>query len=281
MPKVEYEKTGRIARITLNRPEVRNAIDEELAELIEVAVRRACADRNVRVLILSGNGKSFCAGYDLKRFAEEGVGFQDMPWDAMRDFEMMSRFTEHFMSLWKSSKPVICKVHGHAVAGGSDIALCADLVVMADSARIGYMPARIWGCPTTAMWVYRVGPEQAKRMLFTGDVIDGKEAERIGLVLKSVPEEDLGPEVEALAERIASIPSNHLAMHKMVVNRAIEAMGLGGAQNLSILLDGIARHSPEGVNFKKRAEEVGWKRAVEERDQGSFDWTDNRPFDIC
>ena len=281
MPKVEYEKTGRIARITLNRPEVRNAIDEELAELIEVAVRRACADRNVRVLILSGNGKSFCAGYDLKRFAEEGVGFQDMPWDAMRDFEMMSRFTEHFMSLWKSSKPVICKVHGHAVAGGSDIALCADLVVMADSARIGYMPARIWGCPTTAMWVYRVGPEQAKRMLFTGDVIDGKEAERIGLVLKSVPEEDLGPEVEALAERIASIPSNHLAMHKMVVNRAIEAMGLGGAQNLSILLDGIARHSPEGVNFKRRAEEVGWKRAVEERDQGSFDWTDNRPFDIC
>ncbi|MDE0532271.1 MAG: crotonase/enoyl-CoA hydratase family protein [Albidovulum sp.] len=281
MPKVEYEKTGRIARITLNRPEVRNAIDEELAELIEVAVRRACADRNVRVLILSGNGKSFCAGYDLKRFAEEGVGFQDMPWDAMRDFEMMSRFTEHFMSLWKSSKPVICKVHGHAVAGGSDIALCADLVVMADSARIGYMPARVWGCPTTAMWVYRVGPEQAKRMLFTGDVIDGKEAERIGLVLKSVPEEDLGPEVEALAERIASIPSNHLAMHKMVVNRAIEAMGLGGAQNLSILLDGIARHSPEGVNFKRRAEEVGWKRAVEERDQGSFDWTDNRPFDIC
>ncbi|MDE0307256.1 MAG: crotonase/enoyl-CoA hydratase family protein [Albidovulum sp.] len=281
MPKVEYEKTGRVARITLNRPEVRNAIDEELAELIEVAVRRACADRNVRVLILSGNGKSFCAGYDLKRFAEEGVGIQDMPWDAMRDFEMMSRFTEHFMSLWKSSKPVICKVHGHAVAGGSDIALCADLVVMADSARIGYMPARVWGCPTTAMWVYRVGPEQAKRMLFTGDVIDGKEAERIGLVLKSVPEEDLGPEVEALAERIASIPSNHLAMHKMVVNRAIEAMGLGGAQNLSILLDGIARHSPEGVNFKRRAEEVGWKRAVEERDQGSFDWTDNRPFDIC
>ncbi|MCY4459017.1 MAG: crotonase/enoyl-CoA hydratase family protein [Albidovulum sp.] len=280
MPKVEYKKTGRIARIALNRPEVLNAIDEELAESISIAVERACADRDIRVLILSGNGKSFCAGYDLARFAEKGDGFQDMPWDAMRDFDLMSRFTGHFMSLWKSSKPVVCKVHGHAVAGGSDIALCADLVVMADSARIGYMPARVWGCPSTAMWVYRIGMEKAKRMLFTGDVIDGREAERMGLVLKSVPDEDLDREVESLAERISSVPSNQLAMHKMVVNQAVESMGLGGSQNLAILLDGIARHSPEGVNFKNRAEKAGWKRAVEERDQGSFDWTENRPFDI-
>ena len=117
-------------------------------------------------------------------------------------------------------------------------------------------------------------------MLFTGDFCGGKEAEGIGLVLKSVPEEHLDQEVEALAERVASVPSNHLAIHKMVVNQAIEAMGLGSAQNLAILLDGIARHSPEGVNFKKRVEEVGWKRAVEERDQGTFDWTENRPFDF-
>lgn len=190
----------------------------------------------------------------------------------------MSRNTDYFMSLWRSHKPVIAKVHGYAVAGGSDIALCADMIVMAEDAKIGYMPARVWGCPTTAMWVYRLGPEQAKRMLFTGDKIDGAEAQRIGLVTKAVPADKLDGEVDALAERMASVPVNQLMMQKMVINQAIEAMGLFNTQRLATLFDGITRHSPEGINFKTRSEAVGWKQAVDERDRGTYDWTRNRPI---
>lgn len=281
MSKVLFEKTGRIGRITLNRPEVLNAIDDEVPALLSEAVAAANADPDIHAIILSGNGPAFCAGYDLKYYAEgngNGQVTQDMPWDPMQDFVFMSRNTEHFMSLWRSNKPVICKVHGHAVAGGSDIALCADMIVMAEDAKIGYMPARVWGCPTTAMWVYRLGVEKAKRMLFTGDKIDGREAERMGLVLKAVPADELDAEVERLAERMASVPVNQLMMQKMVINQAIEAMGLPNTQRIATLLDGITRHSPEGLNFKKRAEAVGWKQAVDERDRGVYDWSDDRPI---
>ena len=281
MSKVLFEKTGRIGRITLNRPEVMNAIDDEVPALLSQAVAEANADADIHAIILAGNGPAFCAGYDLTYYAEgngSGQVTQDMPWDPMQDFTFMSRNTEHFMSLWRSHKPVICKLHGHAVAGGSDIALCADMIVMAEDAKIGYMPARVWGCPTTAMWVYRLGPERAKRMLFTGDKIDGIEAERIGLVMKTVPAAALDDAVEALAQRMASVPVNQLMMQKMVINQAVEAMGLGNTQRLATLLDGITRHSPEGINFKERSEAVGWKQAVDERDRGTYDWTEDRPI---
>ncbi len=281
MAKVLYEKDGRIGRITLNRPEVMNAIDDEVPLELADCVARANADPGVHVIVLSGKGEAFCAGYDLTYYAEgngNGQATQDMPWDPMKDYAFMMRNTELFMSLWRSYRPVICKVHGFAVAGGSDIAMCSDIIVMAEEARIGYMPVRVWGCPTTAMWVYRLGPEKAKRMLFTGDKIDGREAERLGLVLKAVPAADLDREVEALAERMATVPVNQLMMQKLVVNQAIEAMGLKQTQMFATLFDGITRHSPEGINFKTRAEQVGWKQAVRERDAGTFDWTQNRPI---
>jgi len=281
MPKVLYEKDGRIGRITLNRPEVFNAIDDDVPAELADCVARANADPDVHVIVLSGSGKAFCAGYDLTRYAQtKGVNAatQDMPWDPMKDYAFMMRNTELFMSLWRSYRPVICKVHGYAIAGGSDIALCADVIVMAEDARIGYMPVRVWGCPTTAMWVYRLGPERAKRMLFTGDKIDGREAEKLGLVLKAVPAAQLDAEVEALAERMATVPINQLMMQKLMVNQAIEAMGLKQTQMFATLFDGITRHSPEGLNFKKRAETVGWKEAVRNRDQGTWDWTTDRPI---
>jgi enoyl-CoA hydratase len=281
MARVLYEKDGRIARVTLNRPEVLNAIDGEMPAELEAAVAEANADPGVHVIVLAGAGRAFCAGYDLKFYAEAaGInnGVQEMPWDPLRDYAFMMKNTERFMALFRSHRPVICKVQGFAVAGGSDIALCADLVVMAEDARIGYMPARVWGCPTTAMWVYRLGPERAKRMLLTGDTVDGREAERMGLVLKAVPAAALDAEVEALAERMTAVPVNQLAMQKLMVNQALENMGLRSTQTLATLLDGIARHSPEGMTFKRRAEEVGWKQAVEERDLGTYDWTADRPF---
>ncbi|KUJ76362.1 enoyl-CoA hydratase [Ruegeria marisrubri] len=278
MSAVAYEQDGRVARITLNRPEVMNAINDELPVELAGAVERADADPGVHVMVLAGNGPAFCAGYDLTYYAEgngSGEVTQPMPWDPIKDYSFMWRNTQHFMSLWRAMKPVICKVHGFAVAGGSDIALCADLTIMAEDAQIGYMPARVWGCPTTAMWVYRLGAEKAKRMLFTGDKISGREAAEMGLVLKAVPADRLDDAVEEMAARMASVPINQLAMQKMVINQAIEQTGLMQTQRLATIFDGITRHSPEGVNFKTRAEQVGWKQAVSERDQGTWDWTAN------
>jgi enoyl-CoA hydratase len=281
MAKVLYERDGRIGRITLNRPDVMNAIDDELPRALSAAVAEGDADPNVHVMVLAGNGPAFCAGYDLTYYAEQNGGgdiTQEMPWDPIKDYAFMWQNTQHFMSLWRAMKPVICKVHGFAVAGGSDIALCADLTIMAESAQIGYMPARVWGCPTTAMWVYRLGAEKAKRMLFTGDKINGREAEDMGLVLKAVPDDQLDTEVEAMAERMASVPVNQLAMQKMVINQAIEASGMLSAQRLATLFDGIARYSPEGISFRNRAKTVGWKQAVNERDLGTYDWTRDCPI---
>lgn len=278
---VIYESDGRIGRITLNRPNVMNAINDELPHDLAACVRRANDDPKVHVIVLSGRGPAFCAGYDLTYYAQ-ATGTNDitqkMPWDPMQDYKFMMRNTELFMSLWRSYKPVITKVHGYAVAGGSDIALCSDIIFMADDARIGYMPTRVWGCPTTAMWVYRLGAEKAKRMLFTGDKITGIEAAALGLVYKSVAPAKLDEEVEALAERMAGVPQNQLMMQKLMINQAYDNMGLQNTQMIATLFDGITRHTKEGLNFKKRAEERGWKEAVKERDNGTFDWSENRPM---
>ena len=172
------------------------------------------------------------------------------------------------MSLWRSPKPTIAKVHGYAAAGGSDIALCCDLLVMADDARIGYMPTRVWGCPTTAMWTFRLGATRAKQMMFTGDTISGTQALAWGLANDSVPLDRLEEATLALAQRIAGVPSAHLAMHKMVVNQVLLAMGLEQSQQMATVFDGITRHNPEGMWFRRYAQEQGFKAAVEWRDSG-------------
>jgi enoyl-CoA hydratase len=266
---VAYQAADRIATITLNRPDRLNAIDRHLPGELHRAVELANADDDVHVIVLTGAGRSFCSGYDLKDFAEspgENPGVQSMPWDPTVDFKMMYANTQHFQSLWRSPKPTIAKVRGHAVAGGSDIALSCDFVIMADDAKIGYPPARVWGVPTTAMWVYRVGAEKAKRMLLTGDVIDGKEAAAMGLILKSVPGKELDAQVDAMAQRMAGVPKNQLMMNKLMINQAFDNMGLMGTQMLATFFDGVARHTPEGMWFKERAEEVGFAQAVKERD---------------
>lgn len=266
-----YETAGRIARISLNRPERLNAIDERMPGEIRAAVERANADDGIHVIVLQGAGRGFCSGYDLKAFAEakgENPGVQSMPWDPMVDYRFMKQCTDDFFSLWRSYKPVICKVHGHAVAGGSDIALCADIVVMAEDARIGYPPARVWGCPTTAMWVFRIGAEKAKRMLLTGDLVDGRSAKAMGLVYDAVPAAELDAAVDALASRMAGVPKNQLMMQKLMINQAYENMGLASTQMIATLFDGITRHSPEGMWFKAYSEAHGFHEAVRLRDSG-------------
>lgn len=262
----------RVARLRLNRPERLNAIDEAMPGEIRAAVEWADAEASVHVIVVEGAGRAFCAGYDLKGFAEaaDDLALQQekQPWDSMTDYAVMKRYTEDFMSLWRSPKPTIAKVHGHAVAGGSDIALCCDLLVMADDAKIGYMPTRVWGCPTTAMWTFRLGPARAKQLMFTGDVIDGRRAAEWGLANVSVPAAELDAACNALAERIAGVPRSHLAMHKLVVNQAMLNAGVEQAQMLATVFDGITRHNPEGLWFRRQAQVEGYKSAVEWRDSG-------------
>src|SRR4051794_15267755 len=267
-----YEVRDAKAYLTLNRPDRLNAIDEVMPGEIRAAVDEANADDDVRVIVIQGAGRAFCAGYDLKQFAEGEVGARwrsDGPaWDPVRDYREMRRNTDDFFTLWRSLKPTIAKVHGYAVAGGSDIALSCDLLVMADDAKIGYPPARVWGVPTTAMWVYRIGAERAKRMLLTGDTIDGTTAAAWGLAVESVPADELDAAVERLADRIAGVPINQLVMQKLMINQALDNMGLQGTQLLATLFDGVARHTPEGYWFKQLAEQEGFHAAVEWRDSG-------------
>jgi enoyl-CoA hydratase len=264
-----YAVDGRIARITLNRPERGNGITLDMPRELAECVERANLDAAVHVIALAGAGKGFCGGYDLVEFAEREMPNHDpsQPWDPVLDFQMMSRNVRGFMSLFHSDKPVVCKVHGFCVAGGTDMALCSDLLVIAEDARIGYPPARVWGVPTTALWAHRAGDQRAKRLLFTGDLIDGRTALEWGLAVEAAPPDELDQRFEALLERIALTPVNQLVMMKLLVNQALYAQGLHATQALGTFFDGIARHTPEGYAFARRAAEAGFKEAVRERDE--------------
>lgn len=285
-----YDVTGRIARITLNRPERGNGITFEMPAELAACVERANLDASVHVIALSGNGKGFCGGYDLVMTAEQKLGSEgelmgwpagspmdpkvqmanhdpNEIWDPILDYQMMSRNVRGFMSLFHSDKPVICKVHGFCVAGGTDMALCSDLLVIEDKASFGYPPARVWGVPTTALWAHRIGAEKAKRLLFTGDCLTGTQAAEWGLASEAVPADKLDERFESLLERVARLPISQLVMMKLLVNQTLSSQSLQTSQLLGTLFDGIARHTKEGYAFQQRAGEVGFKQAVKERDQ--------------
>ncbi|MBD0326047.1 MAG: crotonase/enoyl-CoA hydratase family protein [Pyrinomonadaceae bacterium] len=285
-----YEATGRIARITLNRPERGNGITALMPVELAACVERANLDPSIHVIALSGNGKGFCGGYDLVVAAEHGIAGDDAggasvagtvldpsvqlanhnpteTWDGMLDYAMMSRNVRGFMSLFHSEKPVVCKVQGFCVAGGTDMALCSDLLVIEDRAKIGYPPARVWGVPTTALWAFRIGIEKAKRLLFTGDSLSGTEAVAWGLATEAAPIDQLDERFENLLARIARLPVNQLMMMKLLLNQSVMAQGLHATQILGTVFDGIARHTKEGYSFQQRAAEVGFKQAVRERDE--------------
>lgn len=284
-----YEATGRIARITLNRPERGNGITMEMPQELAACVEKANLDPQVHVIALSGNGTGFCGGYDLVESAEgllKGdpdparprgspldplVQMQnhmpDTTWDPMTDYAMMSRNVKGFMSLFHSEKPVVCKVHGFCVAGGTDMALCSDLLVIAEDAKIGYPPARVWGSPTTSLWFHRIGLEKAKRLLFTGDCLSGKEARQWGLAIESAPADQLNERFEILLERIARMPINQLVMMKLLLNQSVMQQGLHTTQLLGTVFDGITRHTREGHAFQMLAMEKGFREAVRQRDQ--------------
>jgi enoyl-CoA hydratase len=269
METLTYEVTGPIARITLNRPERGNGITLAMPRELADCVERANLNAAVHVIALAGNGTGFCGGYDLIESAESQLPNHDpsVPWDPMVDWQMMSRNVRGFMSLFASDKPVVCKVHGFCVAGGTDMALCSDLLVIAADAKIGYPPARVWGSPTTAMWAHRLGPQRAKRLLFTGDSLSGAEALEWGLAIEAPAAPELDARFEALLERIARVPVNQLIMMKLLVNQTLYSQGLHASQLIGTVFDGITRHTPEGYAFQARAMEAGFRQAVRERDE--------------
>lgn len=283
-----YAKDGRIARITLNRPERGNGIVFQMPIELESCVERANLDPEIHIIALSGNGKGFCGGYDLVESAE--TAFEDTAgdaptgspldprviaenhdpdqvWDPMTDFAMMQRNVKGFMSLFHSEKPTVCKIHGFCVGGGSDMALCSDLIVIEQDAKIGYPPARVWGSPTTAFWTLRIGMEKAKRLLFTGDCLSGREAVEWGLAIEAPAADALDERFEILLERIARQPVNQLMMMKLLIHQTAASQGLYSSQTLGVVFDGIARHTREGYAFQQRAAEVGFRQAVKERDE--------------
>ena len=289
-PAVRYEVVERVARITLDRRERGNGITPRMIEELVGCVERADLDPAVHVLLLAGSGSGFCGGYDLVESAEGMAAAGGGPggersgspldqgviaanhdpahtWDAMVDYAMMSRNVRGFMSLFNCGKPVVCKVHGFCVAGGTDLALCADLLVIAEDAKIGYPPARVWGSPTTALWAHRIGAQRAKRLLFTGDSLSGREAVEWGLAIEAPAADRLDERTEVLLTRIARMPINQLMMMKLLVNQTLYSQGLHTTQVLGAVFDGITRHTREGYAFQRQAAEAGFRQAVRERDE--------------
>src|SRR3954447_4817224 len=262
-----------VRSIVLNRAEQYNTITPQLRDELAAAIDEADADDDVRVMLLRAEGPAFCAGYGLDWSTTNQAAEQ--AWDPARDMRLLSSFVEVYLKLWYAAKPTIAAVHGWGIAGGTDMVLCADLIVAGEGATFGYPPARVWGTPTTPMWVYRIGFEQTKRYLLTGDEIPAPEAARIGLILETVPAAELEERARALASRIARLPLNQLIMLKALCNQPAEA-SLAEGRRLGVLFDGIARHTQEGLDFVELAKRVGVRQAVRERDDPFGDYGSRR-----
>jgi enoyl-CoA hydratase len=266
------ETRAGVCHVVLTRAAEYNTITPALRDELAEAIDAADDDSAVHVILLRAEGPAFCAGYGLDWATPAQAAETAKSWDSVADHRMMSRFVATYMKLWYARKPTLAAVQGWCIGGGTDLVLCADLVLAGEDARFGYPPARVWGTPTTAMWVYRMGLEKAKRYLLTGDEIAAAEAARIGMILECVPDAELRARATALAERMARLPINQLVMLKLLCNQTAEHMGMGQTRLLGTLFDGIARHTQEGLDFVARAQEAGFRQAVRERDDPFGDY---------
>jgi len=278
---VRYEERDAIAIVTITRPEKLNTLNESVIQGIADGIDAATASRRVRAVVLRGEGRVFTAGYDL--VGGEGSGWSspyDAPgaspregaWDPVRDYQFMNHNVQRFMKIWHCPKPVIGQVHGYAVGGATDLVLCCDQLFMAEDAFIGYAPSRIFGTPTTMLWVYRLGLEHAKQFLLTGEAIDAQTALRIGLVSRVYPASELPARVEEYANRFQHIPANQLALNKLLVNQAFENMGLRTTQLLGTLFDGVTRHTEEAYRWAESFREKGFREVIRQRDRPFGDY---------
>ncbi len=277
---VLYEERDDIAVITLNRPDKKNTLTDAVIQGVADGIDAATKSADVAAVVLRGAGDTFTAGYDLTAGTATGTSGGDEPgwstpygargpepregaWDPVRDYQFMGNNVRRFMKVWECPKPVIGEIRGWAIGGATDLVLCADLLYMASDAHIGYAPSRIFGTPTTMMWVYRLG---AKQFLLTGRAIDAETAHRIGLVSQVCDPDDLSEAVEAEARRFRHIPANQLALNKMLVNQAFENMGLRTSQMLGTFFDGVTRHTEEAYRWAESFDEKGFREVIRERD---------------
>ena len=284
------ETHERVRSIVFNRAREYNTITPALRDELARAIDEADEDPEVRVILLRAEGKAFCAGYGLDwstaaQGAEKQLGVgeggaqdgQRRVWDSVSDMRMIGSFVDTYLKLWYARKPTIAAVQGWCIGGGTDMVLCCDLIVAGQGARFGYPPSRVWGTPTTAMWVYRIGLEQAKRYILTGDELSAGKAAEIGMILEAVPDEELEAHAFGLARRMAQVPTSQLVMLKLLANQTLENMGFASSRTLGTLFDGVARHTQEGLGFVARAQEVGFRQAVRERDDPFQDYGSRPP----
>jgi enoyl-CoA hydratase len=270
---LRFEVQDRVARITLNRPDRRNALSWDLLTELRSALLEADDLTAVAVIVLEGAGPDFCAGYDMKsayaRYAAEGgasLDYRSGSGSFDDDAWKLERFQELLRTAFVIHKPVIAKVHGHCVAGGTDLALYCDMVMASDDARIGFPATRAMGSPPNHMWIYNVGPQWAKRLLLTGDVVSGADAAKIGLVVASVPAQRLDDEVMALARRLATLDPELLATQKRIVNLALELAGANTLPRLAAEMDARAHLTRAKKDFDANVAALGFKAAVRKRD---------------
>ena len=277
---VLYEERDDIAIITLNRPHKRNALNEAVIQGLADGIDAATKSADVAAIVLRGADGTLTAGYDLGATVEEPdyVGWttpygakgpkpREGAWDPVRDYQFMHNNVRRFMKIWECPKPVLGEVSGWAVGGATDLVLCCDQLYMASDAHIGYAPSRVFGTPTTMMWIYRLGLEHAKQFLLTGRAIDADTAFRIGLVAHVVEPEALAATIEADAQRFRHIPANQLALNKMLINQAFENMGLRTSQMMGTFFDGVTRHTEEALLWAEDLEERGVRDVVADRDR--------------
>ena len=272
---VRFEMAGAVACITLNRPEQRNALSNELLVELRDALLEADDREDVNAVLLSGAGKDFCAGYDL--VASDGVvadeagnaiSYRKSSANFDNDCWSMERFQGLPNIIHEMHKPVIAKIHGNCLAGGTDIAFRCDMMVAAEDAKIGFPATRANGSPPAHMWTYHLGPQWAKRMLMTGDILLGRDAAKLGLVLDAVPAAELDDFAMALAQRVALVDPELNAAHKRIVNLAMEQMGMVTMQRLAVEMDARAHlgTGPRRSKFRADMKESGFKQALANRD---------------
>lgn len=276
-PAIRSEDDGSVRHLVFCRAAEFNTITPQFRDELSAALDAADRDGNVKVVLLRAEGKAFCAGFGLdwstlSQAANDGK--RGRVWDSVADVQMIGRYGNTFAKLHEISKPTIAAVHGWCVAGGTDMVLNADIIIAAESARFGYPPARVWGAPEAPwLWVARLGLERAKRYLFTGDELDGAEAARLGMVLECVPDETLLTRASEMARRMALMPLNQLQMMKWLTNDvAAHQYRPDTSRLLGFVFDGVARHTQEGLDFVARAQDVGWRQAVRERDEPFGDY---------
>ena len=275
-PVVLYEERDELAIITINRPEKKNTLTEAVIQGVADGIDAATASPQVAAVVVRGEGDTLTAGYDLTAhrdgaqwtvpYRSSGPRPRPGAWDPVVDYQWMSANVRRFMKIWECPKPVIGEIKGWAVGGATDLILCADLLYMARDAHIGYAPSRIFGTPTTMMWVYRLGLEHAKQYLLTGRAIDAATAHRIGLVSEVCEPDELAARVEEEARLFATIPGNQLALNKLLINQAFENMGLRTSQMLGTFFDGVTRHTEEAYQWMESFDEKGFRQVIRERD---------------